>query len=115
MDVNRTVTRFPSQALENVLLAQVQEIIPLVKIQPRQACYPVIYVSDHPSSATWACTDVCVKSCETPLANPITSPICIAPLLNAYHQAKGRVADTKQCKSGHAHASTTRVTMLTRR
>src|SRR3990167_7657263 len=45
--LNSTVTRFPSAALQTALLSQVQEIIPLVKIQPLQAGYPVIYVSDR--------------------------------------------------------------------
>src|SRR5581483_4816538 len=45
--LNQTVTRFPPQALKDALLSQVQEIIPLVKIQPRQPGYPAIYVSDR--------------------------------------------------------------------
>jgi len=45
--LNQTVTRFPPQALKDALLSQVQQIIPLVKIQPRQAGYPAIYVSDR--------------------------------------------------------------------
>ena len=42
-----TVTRFPSDALKTALLSQVQEIIPLLKIQPRTSGYPAIYVSDR--------------------------------------------------------------------
>ncbi|MBN2118516.1 MAG: hypothetical protein JW730_18225 [Anaerolineales bacterium] len=45
--LNSTVTRFPSTALKTALLDQVQEIIPLVKIQPRESGYPAIYVSDR--------------------------------------------------------------------
>jgi hypothetical protein len=45
--LNSTVTRFPSAALETALLSQVQELIPLIKIQPLQAGYPAIYVSDR--------------------------------------------------------------------
>src|SRR3990172_632540 len=45
--LNQTATRFPPQALKDALLSQVQEIIPLVKIQPLQAGYPAIYVSDR--------------------------------------------------------------------
>jgi hypothetical protein len=42
-----TVTRFPPQALQHALLAQVQEMIPLIKIQPLQPGYPAICVSDR--------------------------------------------------------------------
>lgn len=45
--LNQTVTRFPSPALESALLSQVQEIIPLIKMQVRAAGYPAIYVSDR--------------------------------------------------------------------
>jgi len=45
--LNQTVTRFPSEALEAALLSQVQEIIALVRIQPREPDYPTIYVSDR--------------------------------------------------------------------
>ena len=45
--LNQTVTRFPPQALKDALLSQVQEIIPLVKIQPLQSGYPAIYISDR--------------------------------------------------------------------
>lgn len=45
--LNSTSTRFPSTTLKTALLSQVQEIIPLVKIQPRETGYPAIYVSDR--------------------------------------------------------------------
>lgn len=45
--LNATVTRFPSSTLKTALLSQVQEIIPLVVITPRESGYPVIYVSDR--------------------------------------------------------------------
>jgi hypothetical protein len=45
--LNQTVTRFPPQALKDALLSQVQEIIPLVKLVPKQTGYPAIYVSDR--------------------------------------------------------------------
>jgi hypothetical protein len=45
--LNGTVTRFPSQALQDALLSQVQQVIPLIKIQPLEAGYPAIYLSDH--------------------------------------------------------------------
>ncbi len=45
--LNSTVTRFPSAALATALLDQAQEIIPLVKIAPRESGYPAIYVSDR--------------------------------------------------------------------
>jgi len=45
--LNQTVTRFPPQALKDALLSQVQQIVPLVKIQPLQSGYPAIYLSDR--------------------------------------------------------------------
>ena len=42
-----TELRFPGSSLKTALLSQVQEIIPLVKIVPRQADYPAIFVSDR--------------------------------------------------------------------
>ncbi len=45
--LSATETRFPSSALQTALLAQVQEMIPLVKIVVKQAGYPAIYVSDR--------------------------------------------------------------------
>src|SRR5579884_1872655 len=45
--LNATVTRFPSQALKDALLSQVQQVIPLVKIQPLQSGYPAIHLSDR--------------------------------------------------------------------
>jgi len=45
--LNSTVTRFPSSGLQTALLSQVQKIIPLVKIQPRETGYPAIHVSDR--------------------------------------------------------------------
>jgi hypothetical protein len=45
--LNQTLSRFPSSALATALLSQVQELIPLVKIQPNQAGYPAIHVSDR--------------------------------------------------------------------
>jgi len=45
--LNSTVTRFPTQALKDALLSQVQQVIPLIKIQPLQAGYPAIYLSDR--------------------------------------------------------------------
>ena len=45
--LNATVTRFPSQALKDALLSQVQQVIPLVRIHPLQAGYPVIHLSDR--------------------------------------------------------------------
>ncbi len=45
--LNQTVNRFPPAALQTALLAQVQEIIPLVRIQPLESGYPAIYVSDR--------------------------------------------------------------------
>jgi len=45
--LSQTVNRFPPAALQTALLSQVQEIIPLVKIQPLQPSYPAIYLSDR--------------------------------------------------------------------
>lgn len=45
--LNSTVTRFPSDALKADLLKQVQQIIPLLKIEPKEPGYPAIYVSDR--------------------------------------------------------------------
>jgi hypothetical protein len=45
--LNQTVLRFPSEALKTALLSQIQKLIPLVKIQPRQPGYPAIHVSDR--------------------------------------------------------------------
>jgi hypothetical protein len=45
--LNQTVHRFPPAALQSALLSQVQEIIPLVRIQPLEPDYPAIYVSDR--------------------------------------------------------------------
>jgi len=45
--VTSTVMRFPSDALKTALLSQVQQLIPLIRIAPRQAGYPNIYVSDR--------------------------------------------------------------------
>jgi hypothetical protein len=45
--LNQTVNRFPPAALQAALLSQVQEIIPLVRIQPLEPGYPAIYVSDR--------------------------------------------------------------------
>jgi hypothetical protein len=42
-----TLTRFPDTDLKAALLAQVQTIVPLIKIQPREPNYPAIYVSDR--------------------------------------------------------------------
>ncbi len=42
-----TATRFPPGGLQAALLSQVQQVIPLVKIQPLQAGYPAIYLSDR--------------------------------------------------------------------
>jgi hypothetical protein len=44
--LNSTQTRFPSAGLPTALMSQVQELIPLVKIQARATGYPAIYVSD---------------------------------------------------------------------
>src|SRR5579884_1476919 len=45
--LNSTVFRFPSSELSAALLSQVQHVIALVKIQPLEAGYPAIYVSDR--------------------------------------------------------------------
>ncbi len=45
--LNSTVSRFPSSELSAALLSQVQQLIPLVNIQPLEAGYPAIYVSDR--------------------------------------------------------------------
>jgi hypothetical protein len=45
--LNLTVHRFPPAALQTALLSQVQEIIPLVRIQPLEPGYPAIHVSDR--------------------------------------------------------------------
>ena len=45
--LNQTVHRFPPAALQTALLSQVQEIIPLVRIQPLEPGYPAIHVSDR--------------------------------------------------------------------
>lgn len=45
--VSATQTRFPNGALASALAAQAQTLIPLLKITPRQAGYPAIYLSDR--------------------------------------------------------------------
>src|SRR5207237_8603820 len=45
--LSSTVTRFPPDALKDALLSQVQQMIPLIKIQPLQSGYPTIYLSDR--------------------------------------------------------------------
>lgn len=45
--LTQTVNRFPPSVLQTALLSQVQEIIPLVRIQPLQSGYPAIYLSDR--------------------------------------------------------------------
>ena len=45
--LNDTCARFPSSDLKTALLSQVQEIIPLVHIIPRESGYPEIFVSDR--------------------------------------------------------------------
>jgi hypothetical protein len=45
--LNQTVHRFPPAALQTALLSQVQEIIPLVRIQPLESGYPAIHLSDR--------------------------------------------------------------------
>ncbi len=45
--LSSTVTRFPSDALKDALLAQVQQVIPLIKIRPLQTGYPAMYLSDR--------------------------------------------------------------------
>lgn len=46
-DLNDTVTRFPSDALEAALEDQVQEMIPLIRIVAKEAGYPEIFLSDR--------------------------------------------------------------------
>jgi len=45
--LNQSANRFPPAALQAALLSQVQEIVPLVCIQPIETGYPAIYVSDR--------------------------------------------------------------------
>ncbi len=45
--LSQTVTRFPPQALKDALLSQVQQIIPLIKIQPLESGYPAVRLSDR--------------------------------------------------------------------
>lgn len=45
--LNQTANRFPSASLKTALLSQVQEIIPLVRIQPLESGYPGIHLSDR--------------------------------------------------------------------
>ncbi|MCC6394786.1 MAG: hypothetical protein IT167_29605, partial [Bryobacterales bacterium] len=45
--LTQAANRFPPSALQAALLSQVQEIIPLVRIQPLQSGYPAIYFSDR--------------------------------------------------------------------
>ncbi|MBZ5596020.1 MAG: hypothetical protein LAP39_27575 [Acidobacteriia bacterium] len=45
--LSSTVIRFPPDALKDALLSQVQQMIPLIKIQPLQSGYPAIYLSDR--------------------------------------------------------------------
>jgi hypothetical protein len=45
--LNSTSTRFPSAPLQTALLSQVQQVIPLIKIQPLQTGYPAIHLSDR--------------------------------------------------------------------
>ncbi len=45
--LNETLNRFPSAWLAGNLLTQVQQLIPLVKIQPLEPGYPLIYLSDR--------------------------------------------------------------------
>jgi hypothetical protein len=45
--LSQTVHRFPPAALQAALLSQVQEIIPLIRIQPLEPGYPAIYLSDR--------------------------------------------------------------------
>ena len=50
--LNSTVTRFPSGGLQTALLSQVQQVIPLIKIQPLR---PVTPRSTFPTAvAQWA-------------------------------------------------------------
>ncbi len=45
--LHATLSRFPSSELSSALLDQVQQLIPLVKIQPLEPGYPAIFVSDR--------------------------------------------------------------------
>jgi hypothetical protein len=45
--VTATCTRFPSSALSTALLSEVQQIVPLVHIRPREAAVPDIWLSDR--------------------------------------------------------------------
>jgi len=45
--LNATCYRFPSEALEDALLAQAQQIVPLVKITPTEGGYPALRLSDR--------------------------------------------------------------------
>jgi hypothetical protein len=45
--LNAVETRFPGSALTAALLSQVQEVIPLVRLQPLESGYPAIYLSDR--------------------------------------------------------------------
>jgi len=45
--ITDTLLRFPTDGLEDALAAQVQEIIPLIRIEATDAEYPVIYLSDR--------------------------------------------------------------------
>jgi len=46
-NIVQTLERFPDSLLATSLLSQVQEMIPLMKIQPRESGYPAIYISDR--------------------------------------------------------------------
>jgi len=45
--LNSTESRFPGASLKTALLSQVQELIPLITVQPRDQTYSAIYVSDR--------------------------------------------------------------------
>lgn len=45
--VTMELTRFPSEGFEDSLLEQVQEIIPLIRIEAKEAGYPIIWLSDR--------------------------------------------------------------------
>jgi hypothetical protein len=45
--LNSTSTRFPGSSLQTALLSQVQQVIPLIKIQAIDPAYPAIYLSDR--------------------------------------------------------------------
>jgi hypothetical protein len=87
--LNSTATRFPGSSLQTALLAQVQRIIPLVKIQPKQTDYPAIYVSDR------RCT--------------VGSQLYLARLLDfdGISQAMGNDSDTASFKFGNADRAMT--------